>query len=581
MAGRQMKRFSDEQVERAKRVDVVDYARSQGLELIRNGSWYRAKHKGGLYFHREGNTWHWATRGVGGTGAISLCMELEEKTFVEAVKTLLGEEMDVIRHTPDWVPAPEPEKEFVLPQKNASYKHMYAYLTKSRGIDVEIIKDMVKKGLLYENTQKSCVFVGKDKDGIARHASVRSTNTTGKVFKQDVPGSKKQFSFSISGTSKTLNVCEAPIDVLSYMTFQKIHGMAREDSYLALGGVADKALERFLDEHKDIEKIRVCTDNDPYLNTIWEEENLKEKVMNIEKGNKVKETDDSIIFRTYSDYSKFIAKNAEASVKYVEFPKEQLTLADEDTYTVDIAGEQEYTLYESMNNYGKGIGEKVSGRDLYNEHFFKLPAGERAAYSIHEKYGKEYKVTRHRPVHKDFNEDLVLHRQLNTKMLEQAGISKRLIDWYKAEPDAFTFKDGVLQIEGKEHLVVCDNPLEMFAFMHQEEQEYISKHGENQYEAFQHFIAYKSTDQVVDYVKEHPDINVVWVATRRTPEAAAVTEQIKKSLADNPLIGVGRLTPRLDRYSEDVREMNRLAEALEQVPMEELQQIEAAAGLEI
>ena len=58
---REIKMFSDEQVERANRVDVVDYVKSLGYEIERSGKWYKAKGQGGLYFNRSENTWHWHT----------------------------------------------------------------------------------------------------------------------------------------------------------------------------------------------------------------------------------------------------------------------------------------------------------------------------------------------------------------------------------------------------------------------------------------------------------------------------------------------------------------------------------------
>lgn len=257
-----IKRFSEEQIDRANRIDVVEYARSTGLEISKSGNWFKAKHMGGLYFNKNANTWHWETQDCGGTGAISLCMKLENLEWKDAIKRLLGEEMAAIRHSEEWVPIEEPKREFTLPDKADNYRHVYAYLCKSRGIDKEIVDMAVKKGLLYENTQRSCVFVGKDAEGIPRHASVRSTNTQGNAYKRDVPGSQKQYSFSISGTSGVLNVFEAPIDALSYMSFQRLHGLGVNDSYVALGGVTAKALERFLEEYDNINKIRVCTDHD-------------------------------------------------------------------------------------------------------------------------------------------------------------------------------------------------------------------------------------------------------------------------------------------------------------------------------
>ena len=53
---------------------------------------------------------------------------------------------------------------------------------------------------------------------------------------------------------------EAPIDLLSHIALYPAGW--REHSYLSLGGVSPKALERFLSECQDIESIYIATDND-------------------------------------------------------------------------------------------------------------------------------------------------------------------------------------------------------------------------------------------------------------------------------------------------------------------------------
>ena len=591
--GRQLRRFTDEQIERANRVDVVEYARSVGLQIERNGVWFKAKKQGGLYFHKEGNTWHWETRDAGGVGAISLCMEYENKTYVEAVKTLLNEDMEPIRHAPDWKPEPEPPKEFHLPQKNNTYRHVFAYLTKTRGIDPGILKVLVDRGYIYENTQRSCVFVGRDNKGVPRHASVRSTNTNGKVFKQDVPGSQKSFSFSISGSSKILNVFEAPIDALSYLSLQKFYGKQMKDSYISLGGVTDKALERYLNDHKDIERIRICTDNDTYLNPVWKEKSqgveTSETVMSIEKSNKVKETDNSILFRTYSDYSRFIAKDMEAAAKYIAFPKDQMALSNEGIYTINIAGDQEYVLYNSVNDHVKGIGTRISGRQLYNEHFLKLPAGERAAFSIYEKYGDKYKITRHRPIHKDFNEDLVAIRkqeqskeykkdnQLVTGNKEIQSEKQELHDSVQSQAVTEQKPEGFF-IKGKcEVLVLCDNQEEIQAYRDVEAKRYKAMTNAD-CELDEYYLEYRNVNQVKTFIEQNPDIKTIWVCTSRTDSGRQAAKEVMQTFDS---MNCERYVPNLDKYSEDLAEMNTLVAALADTALEELQQIDMVAGMEM
>lgn len=590
MEERTFRRFSEEQIERAKRVDVVEYARSVGCEIERSGNWYKAKGQGGLYFNRDGNTWHWEIRRSGGRGAISLCMEFENKSWVEAVRTLLGEEMEAICHSPDWKPELEPPKEFHLPERNYTYRHMFAYLTKTRGIDPGILKVLVDRGYIYENTKRSCVFVGRDKDGTAKHASVRSTNTEGKTFKQDVPGSQKAYSFSISGKSGILNVFEAPIDALSYISLQKFYGKQMKDSYISLGGVTDKALDRFLDDHADIEKIRVCTDNDPHLNPVWDAEE-KNTLMKIEKTNTVKELEDGIMFRTYCDYSRFIEKNLDAERHYVVFQKDQLTLSDDGIYTINIGEDQTYTLYNSSNDYDRGVGAKISGRELYNKHFFKLSAGERAAISIQEKYGKKYKVVRNRPAHKDFNEDLVAIRaQEQMKTQEQDKDQERKqqeqSSGQQQEEQQPPEKSQAVEeqppedffIEGKcEILVLCDDKKEIEAYREIYRRAY-KEEFELDLEPDEFYLEYRNTEQVRKFMKKYPGIKKLWIATSRTAEGMKAAEDIIQAFGKMEYY---RNSPKLDRYSKDLAEMNNLEEALDRISLEETAAMEQAAGMEM
>lgn len=254
--------YTDEQIARANAVDIVEYARSQGLELKRVGRDYRVSNfSGGFLITPEKNNWNWFAENKGG-GVVQLCMELEHKNWQDAIGTLIQEDMVAIQRPELQNRQPEKPKDFHLPEHNNTTKHVYAYLTKTRKIDADIVKQMFGRKLLYENKQRSCVFVGYDKEGVARHASVRSTNTYGNVYKKDVSGSQKKYSFSVPGKSNVLNVFEAPIDALSYMTLQKMNGIERKDSYLALGGVSLTALDQYLQDHPEIKAIRICTDND-------------------------------------------------------------------------------------------------------------------------------------------------------------------------------------------------------------------------------------------------------------------------------------------------------------------------------
>ena len=78
--------------------------------------------------------------------------------------------------------------------------------------------------------------------------------------KGNVDGCDPRFSFHHIGTSDTVYVFEAPIDMLSFISlYQKDW---QRHSYVALCGVAEHALLQLLTDNPQIEKIGLCLDHD-------------------------------------------------------------------------------------------------------------------------------------------------------------------------------------------------------------------------------------------------------------------------------------------------------------------------------
>ncbi|WP_430885106.1 DUF3991 and toprim domain-containing protein [Fusibacter sp. JL216-2] len=255
-----MKRFTEAEINEANSINLIAYAEKIGLNLKKVGSSYKVKDYGGLYIDATGAKWNWFSKDTGG-GPIQFVMEMEGKNWVDAVYTLLGTEKS------DFTPRPEPIDDekgaFVLPDKNDTYKHVIAYLIQSRGIDKEVVYDFISQDKLYENTHRSCVFVGYDGKQEPKYASVRSTNTRGNSYRGDVKNSDKAFPFSYEGSSTTVCVFESPIDLMSYSTLLEYHGIQSFDHHMiSLGGVADRALDYYLKLHPEINRIMLCLDND-------------------------------------------------------------------------------------------------------------------------------------------------------------------------------------------------------------------------------------------------------------------------------------------------------------------------------
>lgn len=255
-------RFSDQQIEMANTINIIAYAKSRGYHVkkISNNS-YKLPGYGGLFISGDGSKWNWFSQSKGG-GAIQFVMEIEGKTWVDAVKELLDisyEEHPVVLKIRDV----EPKGKLVLPDKNDTYKHLFTYLIKSRHIDKDIVTDFVDRKMLYEDKNRNCVFVGFNDKDEAAYASRRSARTVGKVFKGDVRNSEKSWPFHYSGSSNTVCIFEAPIDLMSYLSLLKVHGIDDfEHHLLSLGGVTDKALQTYLKVNSNIETIMLCLDND-------------------------------------------------------------------------------------------------------------------------------------------------------------------------------------------------------------------------------------------------------------------------------------------------------------------------------
>ena len=202
----------------------------------------------------NGSEWydHAAERGG---NAISFVQQYYNMSFPEAMQALLGGDF-----RPADVPKREP-KSFECPKANANMRRVFAYLTKTRGIDSRIVSAFAHAGILNEDAKyHNAVFVGKDESGIARHAHVRSTNSQGKTFRINIEGSDQRYSFHHIGSNGGLFVFEAPIDLLSHISLYP-QGW-QENSYVACCGTSIQPVMKTLEQMPQAETVLLCMDND-------------------------------------------------------------------------------------------------------------------------------------------------------------------------------------------------------------------------------------------------------------------------------------------------------------------------------
>ena len=242
--------YTQAQINKANAVDLEKFLRAQGETLVRSGKEYRWKTHDSLTVC--GNKWFRHSQSKGGF-PVDFVMEFYGKSFPEAVQMLTGEPGEV---QPEADPAPSPA--FRLPLRNVTNANILNYLTQERKLSPSLVNFFIAAGDIYEDSSHhNVVFVGRDADGHPRYASSRGIQ---EKFRQDAAGAEKAFGFAHRGTDKQLLVFEAPIDLLSFIELFPKNW--QQHNYLSLGGVSGKALQQFLSERPDVERVFLCLDAD-------------------------------------------------------------------------------------------------------------------------------------------------------------------------------------------------------------------------------------------------------------------------------------------------------------------------------
>ena len=249
--------FTDDQKQRANAVDLEDFLTRQGEKLLRSGREKRLTSDHSITV--RGNEWYDHAAEKGGC-AIDFVQMFYGRSFPDAVTMLLnGEQGQAYR--PSEQRKSEPPRPFVLPEANHDMRRVYAYLTRTRCLDREVVSAFARMKMIYEDARyHNAVFVGFDKDGSARHAHKRGTYTQGEPFKGNVDGCDPRYSFHHTGQGDTVYVFEAPIDMLSFLSLYQQDW--QRHSYVSLCGVAEHALLQLLEESPQVKKIGLCLDND-------------------------------------------------------------------------------------------------------------------------------------------------------------------------------------------------------------------------------------------------------------------------------------------------------------------------------
>lgn len=245
-----------------KQISIVDYAREIGLTPYKLGSYYSLKEHDSVRIDPGKNIFIQNSTGYSGS-VIDFAMTFQNLDFGQAVRSL-QKRSAYGRERKETVADINKDKGsgLRLPEKDSAMRNIFAYLTKTRGIDQAIVQEMVRRDALYQDIHKNCVFVSRDETGKPVFASMRGTNTY-KKFVADAFGCDYTHGLFLPNGGNRLIVTESAIDAMSVMSILKISGIDHKNyDYLALSGCGKSdVIERHLKSH-DYRIVDICLDND-------------------------------------------------------------------------------------------------------------------------------------------------------------------------------------------------------------------------------------------------------------------------------------------------------------------------------
>lgn len=252
-------------------ISILDYARYKGFTVKRVGNEkYTLEEHDSVRIDASQNLFFRHSSGQGGS-IIDFAMMVDNvdknkalsilRDYLHQKKPYLLSQINTEIKSREPPAAPQ-KKEFVLPEAvKGRYNRVFAYLSKTRGIDSKVIHEFISSNQLYEDISHNCVFVGYDKDNNAAYAMRRGT-LTDKAFKGDISGSRKEVGLFVNNGATSLFVTESAIDSMSIMTMLDMNGRDyKKYNYLSLGGVSSNALLYHLPD-SGINRIYLALDND-------------------------------------------------------------------------------------------------------------------------------------------------------------------------------------------------------------------------------------------------------------------------------------------------------------------------------
>ena len=178
---------------KAREMDLMTYLRNyEPQELVRvSGNTYCTREHESLRI--SNGKWYWFSHDVGGRSALDYLIKVKDYSFIDAVKTILGNA--AVKEPIPYYQKEKVNRDLLMPKLDEDTSQIEKYLY-SRGIHPAVTLYCIEKKLLYQTAEyHNALFVGYDKEGTPRYGALRATRSP---YKGDLTGSNKHFSFSMN-----------------------------------------------------------------------------------------------------------------------------------------------------------------------------------------------------------------------------------------------------------------------------------------------------------------------------------------------------------------------------------------------
>lgn len=321
--------YTKDEIEQLSRIDILEIAKKVGT-LQRQGKVYSLKEMDSLKIYPNTNSFYRFSNGKSGN-VINFTMEVFNLNFKEALDYLSFLDKTEIIKKEHLVKEDEHDKVMEIPETSKSFSRMFGYLIGTRKISASVVKDCVKRKIIKEEkNHHNIMFIGYDENNREAYIGLNGTDSKHR-FKGEVVNSDKSYSFNINNNTKKLIVTEAPIDLLSVKTILENQYQSDNYDYVSLAGFSTLGLNKYLENHKNIDTVYLMLDNDE------KGELTTKKIIEENTFDQVNFIDMSNLYKDYKDPNEFLVNNELETVLWnIEDEKQILFDKDNDFMDSDV-----------------------------------------------------------------------------------------------------------------------------------------------------------------------------------------------------------------------------------------------------